>query len=670
VTAYRADIDGLRAVAVVPVVLFHIGAPIFSGGFVGVDIFFVISGYLITSIILPDIDKRRFSIASFYERRARRIFPALFSVLFFCALVGFAVMSPSDYNSLGQSMVAAAFFVSNIFFWRQTNYFSGSASESPLLHTWSLSIEEQFYLFYPLLLTLTPRRTGARLAVISIVCISSFAAGAILIFFKPSATFYLGPTRAWELMVGGLIALAPSTRRGNLDLCAAISGAALIAFSILTYSSSMRFPGVAALPPAVGAALVIWSGVSGQTFVHRLLGLPFMTAIGKASYSLYLWHFPLIAFASYVELGGLSLKVKAGLCAASFVVSFLSLKYIELPFRQTSQPGSGRRPVAAALSGMIVACGVGLLIKVYAGFPARLDPTSSVYLDAERDKERHHMECMSLEKRVVPPSQACRLGSAGANPHVLLWGDSHAVVTGSAMEEASKRNNASFLLAASVDCPLGIGFGIDPSIGSDLAANPGYQHCEEYNKEMLQFVQSHPEIDTVVLSSRWTNWKLGEPGTIAEAPVDIRLRDAGGTAKTPEANKQIFVRGFEKLLQALATAQKTIWVIGPIPEAAFRIPRALFVEHIGFDHTDLEIPFAEFQRKNVFILSTLANMQQRFSTQMIWPHLALCENAKCPVVENGKPLFFDDNHLSLQGAHKTSFLYDRIFEKPTQARRD
>jgi peptidoglycan/LPS O-acetylase OafA/YrhL len=668
---YRADIDGLRALAVVPVVLFHVGAPVFSGGFVGVDVFFVISGYLITSIILPDIDAGRFSIATFYQRRVRRIFPALIVVLIFCAVAGYVLLAPSDYRTLGQSIVATTTFVSNIFFWRQANYFAAPASENPLLHTWSLSIEEQFYLFYPLLLVLISRQRGTRITIVSIVCLFSFAAGAVLVFFKPSATFYLGPTRAWELLVGGLIAIAGphNSKNRKLNRYAAVLGAAFITCSMLVYSTSMKFPGAAALLPVVGTALIIWSGQGEPTFVHEALSLSPLTAVGKASYSLYLWHFPLIAFASYVELAGLDVRTKAAICLISLIMAFLSLRYVELPFRRPSQSAGVRRPVPVALAGMVISCGFGLLIALDGGIPSRLDEASAIYLDAEHDKERHHMECMTLEQRIIKPAAACKLGSPGTNPHVLLWGDSHSVVTGSALEEAARRNNSSLLLAASVDCPIGIGFEIDPNIGSDLAANPGYQYCAEYNREMLHLAVTDPNITTVVLSSRWTNWRVGEEGSATEAKVDIRLRNAEGTARSPEGNKQIYAQGFEALLRDLTAAGKTVWVVGPVPEPSFRVPKALYVEHIGLDHTDLDIPRAAFMRKNQFMLSVFSDMKQKFPVKFVWPHLALCSDTKCPVSENGRPIFFDDNHLSMLGAHKTSPLYDKIFHEAAPASR-
>jgi hypothetical protein len=271
------------------------------------------------------------------------------------------------------------------------------------------------------------------------------------------------------------------------------------------------------------------------------------------------------------------------------------------------------------------------------------------------------MECMTLELRIIKPSEACKFGSMDAVPHVLLWGDSHAVVTASALAEAAKRNNASFLFAGSVDCPIGIGFRIDPTIGSDLAANSGYQYCAEYNRKMLKLVEENHEISVVILSSRWTNWRLGEAGSAAEVPVDIRLSDAEGIAQFPGANKQIFVRGFERLLRALIAAQKTIWIVGPVPEPSFRVPKALYIEHLGMDRTDLDVPLSQFMYKNRFILSTFTDLQAQFPINFIWPHLTLCNGLKCPISEHGRPLFFDDNHLSLLGAHKTSLLYDQIF---------
>jgi peptidoglycan/LPS O-acetylase OafA/YrhL len=664
-TRYRADIDGLRAFAVIPVVFFHLGGPIFTGGFVGVDVFFVISGYLITSIISLELAAGNFSILSFYQRRIRRIFPALSSIIFFCIVVGFFLLTPNDYKILGESIVATTFFVSNIFFWRGTNYVAAPAGDNPLLHTWSLSIEEQFYLVYPWILLLLSRWQSIRITVICVLCVLSFVLGAALVEVRPAAAFYLGPPRAWELLVGGLIAFTgplAADRRVTRELTAVI-GALLILSSMLLYSATVKFPGLSALPPVVGTALIIWSGKSQPAVVHRVLSLPALTAIGKASYSLYLWHFPLISFLSYALLNGLDAIGKAIVFSLSLLISLLSLRYVELPFRSSSACFRIVRPVSSLVCLMAIGCGLGLFVEFEGGLPARLNPTSAKYLEAEGDKDRHHMECMSLLQRIVRPSEACRLGFQDATPHVLLWGDSHAVVTGTAMEAAALRHRASFLLAASVDCPVGFGFDIDAATGPEFVSTPAYQYCGEYNREMLKLVQQDPDLDTVVLSSRWTNWRIGEPGARTESKVDIRLKDAQGAAGSPEANKAIFVRGFNALLQALAATKKSIWIVGPLPEPAFRIPKTLYVKHLVSDRADIDVPVTAFLSKHKFILSLFDSAQKVYPIKLIWPHLAICSADTCRVVESGNPVFFDDNHLSVFGARKTSYLYDQIFDR-------
>ncbi len=324
---YRADVDGLRTIAVVPVVLFHAGMPFFSGGFVGVDVFFVISGYLITNLILNDLDRGGFSIANFYQRRIRRIFPALAVVFAFCLAAGFALLTPEDYAGLGRSIVASSAFASNIYFWRSTNYFAPDSDAEPLLHTWSLSVEEQYYVFYPLLLLVLARlRWPPARWLIGIVVVSLIAA-TLLVFYKPSATFYLLPTRAWELMIGGVVAIADNDlQRGRLTrTLAGLAGLAAILLPVLLYTSRTPFPGLAALPPTIGAALIIWSGGAPLTPVARLLSSRPFVLVGQASYSLYLWHFPLLAFAAYAAGGELGLGLALALCLLALIAAFLSL---------------------------------------------------------------------------------------------------------------------------------------------------------------------------------------------------------------------------------------------------------------------------------------------------------------------------------------------------------
>jgi peptidoglycan/LPS O-acetylase OafA/YrhL len=666
---YRADIDGLRAVAVIPVVLFHAGASLFQGGYIGVDVFFVISGYLITSILKSEIDSKSFSIAVFYQRRIRRIFPALVVVILFCLIAGFVLLTPGDYLSLGQSVLATAFFVSNIFFWQQSNYFDTPATEKPLLHTWSLSIEEQFYVFYPWLLILLSKSSHQlRILAVLVMCLLSFFACAVLVYIKPSATFYLGPTRAWELLFGGLIALE-AVRGSNsriLNQVTAALGLVSILLPVFVYTSSTRFPGISALPPVAGTGLLIWSGWAKPTFVHRLLASQPMTAVGKASYSLYLWHFPILAFAGYARLGGLSGFAAGAMCLLSVAVSFASLQFVEKPFRFPSRKASVPMRVVLVATSMVGVAMAGGVVVLNAGFPSRMSAVEAKFLGVEMEKETYyHWECMSLEQKIVSPSEACRLGAPGAQPSVLLWGDSHSVVTATALEQSALKYGAAFLFAASVDCPIGIGFSIYAGAGPSFVNTPGYQYCGRYNEDMLKVAIKDPHIRAVVLSSRWTNWRVGEHETPAESPVDIRLKDETGVAESVAGNREIFARGFEKLVRLLTGAGKTVWIVGPLPEPLVRVPKALYVQQLGYDKTDIDVPRAAFLTRNRYILSLFDAIAQRYPVRFIWPHTMLCGETICPVVENGMPLYFDSNHLSAFGLAKTSALYDIIFSSPT-----
>jgi peptidoglycan/LPS O-acetylase OafA/YrhL len=663
---YRPDIDGLRAVAVIPVVLFHAGVPIFGGGYVGVDVFFVISGYLITSIIAAEIDRGSFSIFGFYQRRIRRIFPVLVVVMSFCVAVGYLIFAPSDFQSLGKSVLAASLFVSNIFFWKEVGYFEAPASEKPLLHTWSLAIEEQFYLFFPVFLYLLSRhfrriRTPATVA----ICLLSFMAATILVNYHPSATFFLGFSRAWELLVGCLLALGVvrPLRNPIANSAAAFVGLVLVVAPIFLYSSLTRFPGASALPPVIGTALLILSGQTNPTRVHFVLSTSPFTAVGKASYSLYLWHYPLLAFGKYVTLGKPDGDAIAVICLVSIIISFLSLQFVERPFRAPSRSFRIGRTITVGAVCMAFLAATGGFIDLDQGLSMRLDLTSKRLMDSERDKYRHHMQCLSLENKIVTPQQACKLGARDVQPNILLWGDSHAVVTATALESAAIRRHSAFLLAASVDCPIGIGFSINTHGAPAFVRTPGYRYCGHYNSAMLNFAIQHPSLKIIVLSSRWSNWRIGEPGSPAETPVDIRLRDFTGIAISPQDNKRIFAHGFESLIQKLTAAGKTIWIVGPIPLPKVRVPQALFIKHLGFTTSGFDVSRAAFRKQNQWILSFFGKIAKRYPVHFIWPDIALCSQEICPVSEGGRPIYFDDNHLSIFGAEKTSYLYDVIFEK-------
>lgn len=329
---YRPEIDGLRAIAVLPVIFFHAGFSWFSGGYVGVDVFFVISGYLITSIIIEEIVKDDFSVVRFYERRARRILPALFFVLLFCVPFALAWMTESEFDVFAKSFFAIALFASNIFFWKEENYFSPPAEENPLLHTWSLAVEEQFYIFFPLLLlSLWRYGLGRLFGAILFMSLGSLFLAELGWRNFPGANFYLLPTRAWELGLGALCALLLRGREIKSSACLSVTGLLLILSSVFLFDNVTPFPSVATLVPVLGAGLIIL--FAKDNCVARLLSSKLLVAIGLLSYSAYLWHQPIFAFSRLRGFYDGSFVVISFLVFLVFLFAYISWRFIERPFR-------------------------------------------------------------------------------------------------------------------------------------------------------------------------------------------------------------------------------------------------------------------------------------------------------------------------------------------------
>ena len=367
---YRREIDGLRALAVIPVILFHAGFKSFSGGFVGVDVFFVISGYLITSIILAEQQAGTFSLISFYERRARRIFPALFVVMLACLPFAWLWMLPSDMKDFSQSLIAVSAFASNILFWQESGYFESAVELKPLLHTWSLAVEEQYYLLFPIFLLLT-WRLGKRwiVGILLFVAVISLTAAQWGSLNKPTATFYLLPTRGWELLIGALIAFYFFSKNSNetetdktgalVNQSVSIVGFLLIAYAIFAFDKSTPFPSLYALIPTIGAALIILFA-NPQTLVGKLLGSKLFVGIGLISYSAYLWHQPLFAFMRHNSVSEPGTKLLLALAFFSIVLAYVSWKYVEKPFRDKRQIGR-RRVLLFAIIGSLSFGVIGLV---------------------------------------------------------------------------------------------------------------------------------------------------------------------------------------------------------------------------------------------------------------------------------------------------------------------
>ncbi len=494
---YRPDIDGLRAVAVLSVVAFHLGVPGIRGGFIGVDIFFVISGYLITGIITREIASGTFSLADFYVRRIRRILPALLLVL--GVVTGFAVflLFPGELVDYANSLVAALFFVSNLYFLSKAQYFGGAADSMPLLHTWSLAIEEQFYLFFPLGLMLVARLPWlwARLRfVIAAVALASFAASVVLVAVHQELAFYLLVSRAWELCAGALLAtgFVPAIRHRLLAELLGLAGLAVIIAAVLLYHRAIHFPGLLAAPPVVAAVAIIHAGSLPGTIASRLLGARAPVLIGKISYSLYLWHWPLIVFWHLGSGRQPDLPAMAGIFVASLALSYLSWRFVETPFRRSTSPVARHPWAAAGLSALLV-LGFAWPCWSAGGWPSRFTPeqnqTAAYLAYDDRDIYRRGTCFIDSHVQAAADFDAGRcLTPVEGKPNILILGDSHAAHLWRAMAESLP--DANVLQATASGCK--------PLIGG-----AGERACIGVMNEALLNTRLLDRLDTIVLSARW-----------------------------------------------------------------------------------------------------------------------------------------------------------------------
>jgi len=337
---YRKEIDGLRSIAVIPVILFHGGFSWLSGGYIGVDVFFVISGFLISSIILKEQEQGTFTIAGFYERRARRILPALFLVLLVTLPFALYWLLPFELVDFGKSLVAVNLFSSNFLFWQESDYFAATSAQIPLLHTWTLAVEEQFYILFPVFIMLF-WNLGKRWLVVIISTIALLSLGLSEWGWRefPEANFYLLPSRAWELMIGALVAFYLHSKeqpKGLLNQWGSLAGLAFIILPLFLYDEEIPFPSLYTLAPTFGTALVILF-TTADTLVYRFLTLPLLVGIGLVSYSAYLWHQPLFVFARFMSLEEPSLLLMGALSIATLILAYLSWRFIEAPFRNRQQ---------------------------------------------------------------------------------------------------------------------------------------------------------------------------------------------------------------------------------------------------------------------------------------------------------------------------------------------
>ena len=561
---YRPEIDGLRSLAIIPVVLFHAGFEIFSGGFVGVDVFFVISGYLIASIILSEIQANTFSYISFYERRIRRILPALLVVILSSLAISLVISLPEQVIQTAEASVFAIFGVSNIYFWSQSGYFAPNSDYTMLLHTWSLGVEEQFYIFLAPLILLVYRFQWKLALVVGLSLPLLFMAGFWLSLNKPSVAFYLLPARAWELGLGVALAvgLFPPAKRKKIAATIASVGFVLVVASAFQIDKTMIFPGWVALLPCLGAAAMIHSA-SSENSVGRFLALPPLRFIGLLSYSLYLWHWPVfVALRMYTAEPHLSSTSAMVGILVSLALSIATWKFVETPFR-SQRTMSFKRVLAGAGAVGSLCVALATVAILSAGFPDRLNERSKKLFSATKDTNPLGDRCPRMHAIDDP---ACRFGDPNAEIDFILVGDSHAGAIRPAIEVWAKAAGRAGTIIWRGGCPTLLGAKVVP----DSDAN----ECTAHKQALLDVVEGYDGIKTVFIAGRW---ETAYSGIAPEIGGSYRtyLIDDQNQERTDEATKRVFENAISRAARRFEALGAKVIMIGSVPEIGFDVPRVL-----------------------------------------------------------------------------------------------
>ena len=601
--AYRRDIDGLRAVAVIPVVLFHLGVGLTSGGYVGVDVFFVISGFLITQTLLEEQGSWQHGLLEFYKRRIKRIFPALFVLYVGVLLFGFATFMSDQTALIARSSLASIIFASNILFYRQSGYFDGDLDSNPLLHTWSLSVEEQFYLFFPLLIFLTRQLSRSqRRCMIWLVTIASFMAAQWMVTRNANAAFYLIPYRTWELSLGSLLAIGAikiPPRRWTVEM-AALFGLGLIAFAVLTFDRATIFPGAAALLPCGGTALLLLAGMERTSSVGRMLSLAPIRFVGLISYSFYLWHWPIIVFYRQVH-GRIELTDRILLLLLSLCAARLSWAFVERPFRGRSilpAPAVLFRGIAAMAACGAAAVALATMSGIWWPVSGEARQILTFVNPDGRNADMRTGSCfLASSNRFSDFSRSRCLATSHERPSILILGDSHGAHLYPGLKRALPRFD---ILQATAS-------GCKPVVGTR-----GNARCVEMMQHMFGGDLQSIRPDIVVLSARWTTSDL---------------------------------MYLKKTVQALHRVTPRIVLSGPIVEYDQPLPRILARHLDNGDDVDRhrQVSIAAVDRQ-------FAMAARNLNIAYFSPYRAICPVHCARWAAHDVPLQFDYGHLTPQGS--------------------
>jgi len=637
ISKYRPEIDGLRAVAVMSVILFHSGLGVMPGGYVGVDIFFVISGFLITNIIFQELNEDRFSLVTFYERRIRRIFPAFFVVVFASTLAAWFILTPGELKDYSQSVLASSIFLSNIYFLLKTDYFATNSEELPLLHTWSLSLEEQFYVFFPLLmiaLFLVNRKliTEVIIALLFISLAYSLSIGAT----DPTFNFYMLPTRGWELLTGSLLAINyPFLRefvmsRATLSSLLELLGALAITGSIMLLDSESVFPGVTTIPVVLGTFLLILT-MHKKSIIGKILSSRLAVGLGLISYSAYLIHQPLFVYIRLIDIYDKPILMVL-LVPISLILAYLSWKYVEQPFRNKNWITSNA-VFSFGLTAIVFFALIGVVGQLNDGFSKRFD-YKLVAVSENALVSPYRSSCHTDGINYLKPQSSCFYGKN--NIEWAVFGDSHAVELAAALGDFLSTSQKGVRHLSFSGCPPALLFTID---------NPG---CNEWVSESLDYLKLDSDIKSVIIVYRYGLYLYGDhlnsyPNIPEDAPSFM-------TGDNPEFARSKFWDSLTEIVKQLQESGKSVYLLEPIPELPHHIDKIIFRDYKNPIVRRIGSTKNYYNERNKNILTHLKSIAKDTGSIILSSSNALCDNKNCFAIQEGQALYFDDNHLSMSGA--------------------
>lgn len=628
---YRAEIDGLRAISVIGVLFYHAGLS-FPGGYVGVDVFFVISGFLITSIIFRGIQNETFSMSEFWGRRIKRILPAVSALIIAVLIAGTVILDPASLISLAESAFSQCTMWANFYFNNaSTGYFHAKTELMPLLHMWSLSVEEQFYLFLPLLLVLLfkylPRYV---FPVLVATALFSFVLSIFITQSNQSQAFYLLHTRAWELLAGTLLALGNNKVRMPkiTSEILAMTGLTLIIASMFILNIHSVFPGLNALFPVAGAVVFIAATGCHPTLAGRLLSIRPIVFIGLISYSLYLWHWPLFAFSRHLMVDADTLTVKLLLLVLSIVLGYLSWRFIETPFRRKDLLTSNRSAVRFGIgltAVLMLACGILIFSK---GIPGRFNDTYSILLkDMEQTGRKYRDKGAGI---VLGQQENTKLD-------FILWGDSHGMASAAAIDREAKEQNRK-----------GIAYLNTGTLPVINLHRPGFRkNVAAYNEKVFESILAS-DVKNLILISRWNNYLNDHP-----------LTDQTGTSSTPQEAAAALSRQLTPMLKKLKIHGIKVYLIKQTPETENDMPAKHFFIRKRFPALNPSAD-AQFTKEiavhyhQTALIEELTNsLQENGLAQVIDPAPAFFDNPLQRLeVYSERSHFRDSNHLTAFGAER------------------